>query len=123
MRKGNLRKTHYLERKEAFELYRRNVEQLNKKDIESEEEKELESEEEKELESEDENELESEDEKEIEVEKDKIADEENYISEEGGDKNLTPEEQERLDNEICLNICWCSHHKCREDDKKILLWV
>ena len=33
------------------------------------------------------------------------------------DKKLTSEEKKKLDNEICENICWCSHHKCKEDDK------
>ena len=67
---------------------------------------------EKELESEEKNEIEPEDEKE------NVSDEEKSdISEAGGDKKLTPKELEKLDNEICLNICWCSHHKCKEDDK------
>ena len=88
-----------LERKEAFELYReRNVEQLDEKEKEK-----------KDIDDEDENE--------INVENENIDDEENNMCEESEDKNLTLEQQERLDNEICENICWCSHHKCKEDDK------
>merc|ERR1712082_413642 len=57
------------------------------------------------------------DENDINVENENIDDEENNMYEESEDKNLTLEQQERLDNEICENICWCSHHKCKEDDK------
>ena len=61
--------------------------------------------------------IDDEDENEINVENENIDDEENNMCEESVDKNLTSEQQERLDNEICENICWCSHHKCKEDDK------
>ena len=42
---------------------------------------------------------------------------EEIFMKDGEDKKLTSEEKKKLDNEICENICWCSHHKCKEDDK------
>ena len=24
---------------------------------------------------------------------------------------------QEIDNEICLNLCWCGYHKCEKDDK------
>ena len=33
------------------------------------------------------------------------------------EKKLSPKELQEIDDEICLNLCWCGYHKCEKDDK------
>ena len=41
----------------------------------------------------------------------------NKNSESVGDKKLSPKELQEIEDEICLNLCWCGFHKCEKDDK------
>ena len=36
----------------------------------------------------------------------------NKNSESVGDKKLSPKELQEIEDEICLNLCWCGYHKC-----------
>ena len=33
------------------------------------------------------------------------------------EKKLSSKELQEIDDEICLNLCWCGYHKCEKDDK------
>jgi hypothetical protein len=36
-------------------------------------------------------------------------------------EELTAEELEKLEHELCLNLCWCGNHICKEKDEDNLL--